>query len=202
MKKSLIAAGAASVALAAMPIVGAFAVGNNGTLTDRIQTTIGDTCKFVRGADATLPSPAASSHPSGTWTTDTTDNTIDILTAQTITLNSETALGSSLFTVICNDVDGYQVTATTPDLVKPATATEAAAQMDYLDSATGAAGKWRFSSNGTGATIGNGSGGDIALKETATTTGTDFTVTYYAYPGASQAAGTYSADVVYTFAQL
>lgn len=193
MKKSIIAAGAASVALAAMPIVSTFAVGNNGTFTDVINTTIGDTCAFTR---------QTTSHPAGTWTTDSADETKDILTAQTISLGAEATLGSSAFTVVCNDPDGYQVTATTPDLVKPADAAGAAAQMDYLDSTTGAAGKWRFSSDGAGATLGNGSAGDIALKETATTAGSNFTVTYYAYPGASQAAGTYSGTVVYTFAQL
>ena len=193
MKKSIIAAGAASVALAAMPIVGVFAVGNNGTFTDVINTTIGDTCAFTRQATA---------HPAGTWSTDGADATKDILTAQTIALGAEATLGSSSFTVVCNDADGYQVTATTPDLVKPADASSAAVTMAYNDSAAGVAGEWRFASDGAGATIGDGSAGDIALKETATTAGSNFTATYYAYPGASQAAGTYSGTVVYTFAQL
>ena len=42
MKKTVIAAGAASVALAAMPIVGAFALG--GTVIDNINVTVGDGC--------------------------------------------------------------------------------------------------------------------------------------------------------------
>ena len=193
MKKSIIAAGAASVALAAMPIVGAFAVGNNGTLTDVININIADTCAFTRQTTA---------HPSGTWTTDTADTTKDILTAQTLTLNTEASLGGSAFTVVCNDPDGYQVTATKPSLDKPASGTDSAASMTYNDSTTGIAGTWRFESNGAGATLGNGSGGNIALTEATTTAGSNFTVTYYAYPGASQAAGTYSGTVVYTFAQL
>ena len=60
MKKSLIATGAASLALAAMPVVGAFA-----TVTDTVQLTIASSCS-VGGAGGsssstgkTITEPAA-----------------------------------------------------------------------------------------------------------------------------------------------
>ena len=49
MKKSIIAAGAASVALAAMPIVGAFAA---TSVTDNITLSVGDACTMTDNATA------------------------------------------------------------------------------------------------------------------------------------------------------
>ena len=79
MKKSIIAAGAASVALAAMPIVGAFAVSN---VTDTITATVDSGC-VIDNATAT--------------------NTVDL---GTITpgedVSSESGKASSGITVTCN----------------------------------------------------------------------------------------------------
>ena len=53
MKKSIIAAGAASVALAAMPMVGVFAAQGDGNLQDTIKVNISESCSISRKAGET-----------------------------------------------------------------------------------------------------------------------------------------------------
>ena len=190
MKKSILAAGAASVALAAMPIVGAMAV----DFTDTIKVNIADTCEFTR--DTTTPHPAVASE---SW--NPTGTTTDTLTAVTVPLNKETEIARSKFHVVCNDVDGYQVTVAASVLEKPATTTpvSAVATMAYNNATSGTAGTWRLTSDGVGQNIGTG---DKVIYENTTTPGRDFTIAYYVQPAAAQAAGTYTGTAAYTFATL
>lgn len=197
MKKSIIAASAASLALAAMPIVGAFAVGDGGSIIDTIQTTVAETCNFTR---------QTTKHGSaGAWTTDTTDGSKEILTAATITIGSEQTLGSSKFNVVCNDHDGYQVTMSTPNLALPSTQTQNHTWA-YLGGASApaspSASYWRVGTTGDGAVLAPESGNPVVVSQKASSEDSkDFEVTYFAYAIATQDAGTYSADVTYTFAQ-
>lgn len=192
MKKSIIAAGAASVALAAMPIVSTFAVGNNGTLTDTIGATIGETCSFVR---------QSTKHTTGDWTpADNTDSsTPDVLSPQTIQIATVSTIGSSNFNVVCNDTDGYQVTVNAANLTLPTGVTQSH-PWNYVAAApeTPTVSYWNLESTGDNVNLAN----NIVSTKASSEDSKDFTITYKAYAISTQDAGTYSADVVYTFAQL
>ena len=192
MKKSIIAAGAASVALAAMPIVSTFAVGNNGTLTDTIGATVAETCSFVRQANK---------HTGTNWTPadETTSSTPDVMTPQTIEIATVTTLGTSNFNVVCNDHDGYQVTVNAANLALPSGQTQNH-QWNYTTSAPASptASYWNLESTGDGVDLAN----NIVSTKASSEDSKNFTITYKAYAIATQDAGTYTADVVYTFAQL
>ena len=86
MKKTLIA-GAASLALAAMPVVGVFA-DNPAPVVDDITITVSETCTLTR----------------------TTGTGIYTATMSTNALNA--SVGSSTFTAICNNATGFSVSAT------------------------------------------------------------------------------------------
>ena len=198
MKKSIIAAGAASVALAAMPVVGAFAAFTGGPFTDTIQTTIADSCTFGRGT--LTDTTATGKHPAGTWTTDTSDTNKDVLTAVAITpAAAEATLGSTNFNIICNDQDGYQVAVAAPALTLTSGVT-AVHPWNYNNtgSASTAASNWRLTSTGDNVDLPN----NIVSKRTAAEDGKTFLITYFAYAQTGQDSGTYSADVVYTATQL
>lgn len=236
MKKSLIAASASAVALAAMPVLGVFAEGETtgvttgiNTYTDTIQTTVSAACSFARTG-----STATSKHPLGTWTStnetyeaDTTNPKIqyhDVLSTVNMTPGSaEATLGSSQFTVICNNYGGYQVTFTAEDLTLTDTSKTQTYSWNYTGTGTAASdgnSYWYATSNGTNAAYTrNGTGGATVTGGTAIkvqpsdmkpsgssaatpAAGTDFTVTYNAKAEAKQDTGNYDADIVYTFAQL
>lgn len=117
MKKSIIAAGAASVALAAMPIVGAFAA-TVDTQTDTLRITISSACAFGFNSGET-PTPTINvpdpSHTDGTagagpgrWNVDGTS--ADTLSATMINGTSNNDLGKTILSVYCNNTDGYNIT--------------------------------------------------------------------------------------------
>ena len=223
MKKSIIAAGAASVALAAMPIVGAMAV--NGPFTDIIQTTVADNCTFARGSKASHDTPATDYHTNGTWAIDKNETgatvaDTDTLSAVTVTPRvagattaTETLLGDSHFYVICNDKDGFQVTVTTTGLtLQPTTATQNHTwNYNYAGTTTGVTDAtpsyWRIDvsdpdiasgTSGNYSDIANG----VVSKKLSSEDGHDFTVTYKAFANVGQDSGTYKGTAVYAFAQL
>ena len=205
MKKSIIAAGAASVALAAMPVVGAFAT-YTGTFTDKIQTNIDETCTFSRGtlanATATHPSVALES-----WTPNTPTAGTDTLAAVSLTPGAatETEIAESNFNVVCNANVGYAVT------VAPTALTLTGAtgiqnhdwNYKYDGAVSDAVSYWRIDSVVTSSSSGDDSKDiehDIVATKSSSTDGTDILVKYYAWAQTGQDAGTYSADAVYTFA--
>lgn len=222
MKKSIIAAGAASVALAAMPIVGAMAV--NGPFTDIIQTTVADNCTFARGTveDHTTDDY----HTNGTWTVNTPVADTDTLSEVTVVPRtagaataSETTLGDSHFYVICNDKDGYQVALTTHEALEIPDGSGGKLNIhtwnyDAAGTTTGVTDTtpsyWKIESSdpayvsGTTARTDNYSdlANDIVSKKESSEDGHDFTVTYKAFANVGQDSGSYSARAVYTFAQL
>jgi len=200
MKKSIIAAGAASVALAAMPVVGAFAA-YTGTFTDKIQTTIGETCTFSRGtiADATVTHPTVATE---SWSTGSGTG-IDTLSPVSLTpgATGETEIAESSFKVVCNANVGYKVTvAPTALTLTGATGTQNHPwAYKYNGAVSDAVSYWRIDS-----VVASPDSKDIANNIVATknssTDGTDILVKYYAWAQTGQDAGTYSADAVYTFA--
>ena len=181
----------ASAALATMPVVGVFAVGHNGTIQDTISATVAETCTFTR---------QDTKHGSGTWTPSAaTSDSTDTMTAAVITIGSEQTLGTTNFNVVCNDHDGYQVTVATNSLALPSGQTQNH-EWNYVNTApeTPTASYWRIGSTGDNVALAT----NVVSTKDSSEDSKDFTITYYAYAIATQDAGTYSADVTYTFAQL
>lgn len=198
MKKALIA-GTVSLAVAAMPVVGVFAA-DVTTQTDKLSVTIGATCTFKNVG--TEGAPAYVTHANGTsgigtWSSDT------LAGAMTNGSNTDN-FGTTTFAVVCNNTTGWKVTNTTADLVSGTNKISPNAG----HSATVSGYSWTVSqADGTGLTIPNGkqgAGTEVARLEDATTdaAGKSFTVTYGVGVSQSQAAGTYTGDVVYTLATL
>lgn len=191
MKKKLIAAGAASLAVAAMPIVGVFA-DDDRSITDTLSITVNATCTF----DA----------EHGGSATDTTYSATVLNGAQA----AFNASGVHTFDVFCNDNEGWTVTATAP-VPLAASGVATSHNITYAAAAlpsTGAEGTWNAIVSGTGVAGGNtgitaGTGGDsnlyiatdggVIATEDHSTDGSTFTVTYGAYVGTQTPAGTYTA---------
>lgn len=203
MKKKLIAAGAASLAVAAMPVVGVFADGDITSVTDTLEITVNATCTF---------------------------NTDDSAVASDTTYSATVANGAvaSLsngsahkFNVFCNDTDGWNVTAGAPsNLTPPAAHTTNGHAITYQDTAIPTAasgtkeGAWTATVSGsfTSAelsginTVSNvnyiDDEGGIIATETSSTDASTFTVTYAAYVGTETAADVYTGTIGYTLAAL
>jgi len=184
MKKSIIAAGAASIALAAMPVLGVFATPD---VTDTIEVTIQESCTFTSGgADTTY-------EYSGT----NADGQVD-------PLNNSTNVHS--FTVFCNDNDGYTVSATAESL----TASGISDEFAYVATlpSSGVDGKWHATvAAATGNTntltieqlpAGGAATDIVTIDEASAAGGETFTVAYSAYIGTATPAGTYSGHIEYT----
>ena len=209
MKKSIIAAGAASVALAAMPIVGAFAtngsVGNNGDLVDTLVLSIEDNCTFSRKHTTSgNPSVDDNGHPAGagaptgaSWTTAGADTD----TFEATVLNGQTYndIAKSAFNVVCNNVKGYQVTVaatgfTTTDI-------SGAESWAYNGGSYAASGSsWYITSSHAGASLSGTN--NIAAELQSATNSDDFTITYNVKVSNTQQAADYTATATYTFAEL
>ena len=185
MKKALIA-GAASVALAAMPVVGVFAADGNDTIKDTIEITIDSACSV---------------------TSTNTENTYAVSMT-----NSElkSNIGGTVMNVKCNDTAGWQLnavgtgTGTTVDLLD---ATGNGTDIASGTATSGATSNWAFKVAGdstvaayqnfaavptVAAKVAEGSGA------TDMTSGTNVTATYQVWISATQQADTYTGSVTYT----
>lgn len=109
MKKIAIAG--ASVALAAMPLVGVFAE-DNLTQTDTLRITISDVCSLgytSEGQTPTVDVPTPThANGDGSWGTEATANT---LSKNMITGTNTQNLGKTTLAVYCNNENGYSITA-------------------------------------------------------------------------------------------
>lgn len=199
MKKALIA-GTVSLAVAAMPVVGVFAADADVTTqTDKLSVTIDATCTFKNVGDEGTPAYVTHANGTsgiGTWASDT-------LAGKMLNGSTTDNFGATTFTVVCNNTTGWKVTNTTADLVSGANKISPNAG----HSATVSGYSWTVSqADGTGLTIPNGkqgAGGDVASFDATTdANGKTFTVTYGVGISQSQAAGTYTGDVVYTLATM
>lgn len=192
MKKALIA-GAASLAIAAMPVVGVFAA-DVTTQTDTLSVTIDATCTFK--ADSITHSNGTSNV--GTWAGD--------VLSGTMTNGSNTDdYGSTSFTVVCNNVDGWQVSADIEDLDGAASGQSIAPNAAHSATISGYSLTVSQAAD-NGLTIPSGkqaADGQVASMATATdNTGKTFTVTYGMGISETQAADTYTGDILYTLATL
>lgn len=184
MKKKLIAAGAASLAVAAMPIVGVFAA-DDRSVTDTINVTVDASCTFSDGgADV--------------------EYSINGANGQSVNPVNNSSNEHS-FTVFCNNNSGYKVSATASALTKSGV-TDNFAYAATLPSGT--AGAWNAAisqAQGGSLTIeqlpSGGAATDIVtLGEASAAAGETFKATYTAYIGTETPAGTYTGTIGYTLA--
>lgn len=193
MKKSIIAAGAASVALAAMPIVGVFADPvTEDSVMDTINVTVNPSCEFTAGKT----DPAATYSGSGSNGASATF-----------------ATAAHNFTVFCNNNAGYRVTAST-DALQSGGITDIFAYKTSLPTSrtdTDANdGAWNVTISQTGTALNitqlnNPTSGSTATSGTiathtgaSTADGESFTATYAAWIGNETPTGTYTGTITYT----
>ena len=187
MKKSLIAAGAASAVLAAMPVLGVFADGDVLTVKDQLTVTVSPSCTMA----TITPSDATGS----------TGNTYSATGSAGALLSFAATSTATSFTVKCNDADGYTITPTFTDLKINGLegAANAAQDIPYAASSSAGSKTWTafYSKNSGAATAFAASG--TAVSGTATMSDT-YAFSYSVGLGADQAAGTYVGTATYVLA--
>ena len=182
MKKTLIAG--ASLALAAMPVVGVFATDPTQTVTDHISLTVAESCTFTTGGSDITPS--ASAVTAGTEATFTN--------------------GTHSFVIGCNS-KSYTVSATATDLVNSAATSHGT--IGYVDNSayTTATAATPIAEDGVWTAILTGGKANaeigktqVTIKEGTSTSTDQFSVQYKALAGKGQNQGTYSGTVEYVLA--
>ncbi len=191
MKKSIIVTGAAAVALAAMPVLGAFA-----DVTDTVTVTIGSSCS-VGGTTATTGSGV---------------NLSETMTNNTTKVWDADGTAGGKLVVTCNDAGGWNIKA----VGSGADATN----KHYMNASNGATNDIATGTATTGATsnwamkvAGTGAVTDFtsfhAVPDTATKVASSNTpgsavqinTGYQVFVSATQEAGTYEGKVTYTVAK-
>ncbi len=212
MKKSIIASGAASLALAAMPVVGVFADVSN-SMTDNIEVTVPASCSITNAA----------TNPNAPSSNITNEYTKRVSNGQYVTIGSDDAASGSYNTmgITCNTQEGtdagWRLTAigagTTghiAELYSAALGEGIASAATPVTTAGGSTSDWSFkvSQTGNAATPADGfSFGTFTQvpsteKNLATGTGSTqsaaFSMGYGVYVSGTQKAGTYEGAVKYT----
>lgn len=148
MKKRVIIAGAASLAVAAMPVVGVFAENYGEAVVDQIQVTVNRVCNMTSNV-----TPQRDGDPNGTYSKMVTPGTL-------IGGNGQSWEGTvSTMSYTCNDAGGWKVTAQGVAGVGSSEAqTALKAESDGTDIVTGTAtdgdtSNWAFRVTGTGASF-------------------------------------------------
>lgn len=212
MKKSIIAAGAASIALAAMPVVSTFAAQPTREIVDNINVNLNSTCTMTRtGASGT----------DGTWTAgDPATTAAGTYTVASMSAGTTANIGASTFTIVCNDTtNGHSLQVAASGLRRGETS-------DYIDYSNAAVAAGTSSWNITISDVdGFGNGEAPAVKpangivgiaygqdshtgstylygETTTSknaiSGGSFKATYNVGTTTTQAAGQYTGSATYT----
>ena len=188
MKKSLIAAGAVSLTLAAMPALGAFA-----DVTDTVQITINGACS-VGGTTATTGA--------GVTLTDTMTN------GSLKTWEANGTAGGKLV-VSCNDASGWNIKAvgaSTGTSSTSMTPTGSGTPIATGTATSGATSNWAFKVSGTGAVTAYTSFAAVPGNATkvatssATASAVQINTGYQVWVSATQQADTYTGKVTYTVA--
>ena len=187
MKKSIIAAGAASVALAAMPVLGVFA-DDDRSVTDTINVTISPSCTFSAGGDDVAYSVTGT-------------NASGVVNPVNNSSNVHT------FTVFCNQNSGYTVAATASALSATGV-TDTFAYAASLPSGVDSAWHAQFAADAgntntltvTQLPAGGAETTIISANQASATGGETWTATYTAYIGTETPAGTYTGTIGYTLA--
>lgn len=199
MKKTLLV-GAASIALAAMPIVGAFATQQTSTAQDTLVAKITTACTFVRyGVEGAQNQPGVTVDPSwdGPGASGTPDATTHTYEA-TLIPTADVELGTSHFSGYCNSPTGFTVTVATPNLATTGTTPNTIAFSGTAVNATTGEG-WTLKKSDN--TLIPSSGSTFMTSGSATTSGSPVneTATYTVYTNSDTKAGIYTSNVVYTF---
>lgn len=199
MKKSLIVTGAASLAVAAMPVAGVFAT-DYQSVTDEIEVIVNTVCNMRSGGTPTEPTTGGAE-----------------LTA---TVNPGTLIGDTggawtgtptTLTYNCNDTGGWQITA------QGVSSTEASATAQTVlkasnntstdiatgEATSGATSNWAFKVSGTGAASGYTTFKPVPNTATVVASSSDpvsqgtLNPTYRAWISLTQEADTYTGYVKY-----
>lgn len=196
MKKSLIAAGAASLAVAAMPIVGVFAADGTMTQTDTVVVTVDTACSLA--------------------TSNTTNANYTATIANGAARAGENPIAGSTLTVTCNDNGGWQISAvgagTGTSVAHMDASTEADDDIPTGTTLDGTVSGWAFKVAGNAGSAVQGSYDNYSEVPTtavvvaknaasaATTTTATVTASYGVSISPTQEAGTYTGKVTYTLA--
>lgn len=147
MKKKAIIVSAASLAMAAMPVAGVFAVTYDNPVVDQVQVTVSEVCNMTSSV-----TPSESGGPNGTYSKTVTPGTM-------IGGSEGQAWGGtpSTMTYSCNNAGGWKVTAQGVAGVGDSTAQTSLVGSVGGEIATGTVvkdapeSKWAFRVSGTGA---------------------------------------------------
>ena len=162
----------ASLAFAALPVVGVFA-DNPAAIVDTINVTVGETCTFT-------------SSNSGDKTYTLTMSTNDL----------QTTAGSSTFTAICNNASGFSVSAT------PTSISGTGEAITYsATTPTAGSGTWTATNTTDSANIPATGGTLMSAAGVTTSTGVQKTVNYTVSTKNNQAKGSYSGTMTYQLTQ-
>ena len=172
MKKSIVA-GAASLVLAAMPVVGVFAT-NPAAVVDTLTVTVNESCTFEHGTGN-----------SGSFTKSMAAGALD------------TAFGESVFTSACNNGLGYDINAVFTSLAH--TAGNGAAIAYSATTPTAGSGTWTATVSGSNIAASGGKLMNTSAPDTSA--GTSATVTYKVSTQSDIAQGTYTGTATYTLTQ-
>ena len=213
MKKSIIAAGAASVALAAMPIVGAFAA-TAPTIVDNLQVNLQNTCSLARtGAAGATGQTGVTTDPA--WAADATNPTTAAGTySVTMSAGTFAELGTSTIAVTCNDsVNGHSLAVAVTGLsaTQASTGITGGSTISYSNSpiTDASASGWNITTSNVATELGFSAGLIQTTGGTATIYGASsrnrtavsnktFDATYKVAAQADQPAGTYEGTATYT----
>ena len=198
MKKSLIV-GSASLALAAMPVVGVFATAQTETITDTLEVKVQTACEFVRyGVKGATEQTGVAVDPS--WDGEDTAPGDQVTGKYSVTIipGADPELGTSHFTAFCNATNGYTVTVATPALVSTSSSSDTIPFSGTTVDATSGQG-WTLTKNGTTQITATGATFMSNGSATYESSPDEATATYKVYTNSTVKAGVYTGDVVYTF---
>ena len=171
MKKSIIA-GAASLALAAMPVVGVFA-DNPNPVVDTLTVTVNESCTFEhKSGDGSYTHAMAAG-----------------------ALNAE--FGTSTFTSACNNGKGYDINAAFTSLTHQGNAGEAITYS--ATTPTAGTGTWTATVDSSNIAANNGKLATTSTQDPAG--GSEYSVSYTVSTHDDQAQGTYRGTATYTLVQ-
>lgn len=202
MKKSL-TIGAVSMALAGMPIMGAFASTQTATIQDTLSATITSACEFTRYGTAGA-SGQTNVQLGPSWDGSTTSATADKAShtySATLKPGADVELGTSHFSGYCNSTDGFTVTVATPDLSTGSGASANTIPFAATTPSTTSGEGWTLTRSDGNLFTNTGTDTKFMQSSTATdsTTPVSETATYNVYTKSATKSGAYTANVVYTF---
>lgn len=190
--------GAASIALAAMPVAGVFAAQQTSTITDTLNAKVLSACEFTRtgvAGSTVVDTTVGEIAPSWDGPSAGTGHTY----SATIKPSTDVELGTSTFTGYCNDAAGFTVTVVTPSLVD---GTKSIAFAGATNPGAGEGWTLTRALDGSAAALFANATGDTFMNASAPTdaaTAKTATATYTVYTSSTTKSGNYSGDVVYTF---